>query len=157
MLIDLDKIKNCDSINIKLSEDVFNRYLQNVNEYFTALEKDIDKIKLNETMDVISALVSFQEYFHSQTKWERLILQTLDMLRKGLNKSFFGDIAIFFGLSHVTYAVQALSFKVPKIKPFLDGINDVLLSKLSERLKSSDKKEFNTIGNYEVKIGRAHV
>jgi len=150
MLIDLEKIKNCKSIRIKLSEDSFNYYLQNVNEYYTALEKDIITIKPSETMDVISVLVGFREYFYSESEWERLILHALDVLRKGINKSFFYDTAIFYGMTHVAYSVFALSAKVSKIKPFLQGINDVLLDKLSDYLKSADKNEFNTTGNYEV-------
>ena len=149
-MIDLNKIKNCSNIRIKLSEESFDHYLLNVGEYFTALEKDISKIKPSETMDVIAALVSFREYFYSESEWERLTLQSLDVLRKGLNKSFFYDTAIFYGMAHVAYSVYALSSQVPKIKPFLQGINDVLLNKLSDCLKSADKEEFYTTGNYEV-------
>jgi len=150
MLIDLEKIKNCDSFGIKLPDESLNRYLHNVNEYFMALEKDVHTIKPNEAMDVLSALVGFQEYFHSESEWEGLTLRALDLLRKGINKSFFYDTAIIFGLTHVAYSVYALSDKTPKIKPFLHGINDVLLNKLSDYLKSANKEEFNTIGNYEV-------
>jgi len=149
MLIDLDKIRNCDSIRIKISEESFDCYLQNVNEYFTVLEKDIFTIKPKETMDVISALVGFKEYFCLESEWERLALRSLDILRKGINKSFFNDTAIFFGLAHVAYAVYGLTAKAPKIRSFLQGINDMLLNKLTEELKASDKKEFYTIGNYE--------
>jgi len=150
MIMDLEKIRNCDSISINLPEDMFNCYLQNVNEYFSTLEKDIYTIKPKETMDVISALVGFQEYFSSKSEWERLTLHALDVLRKGISKSFFNDTAIFYGMSHVAYSIDALSSKAPKIKPFLQGINDILLDKLSDYLKSADKKDFNTIGNYEV-------
>jgi len=150
MLIDIERLKNCDKINMKLSEDAFNCYLQNVNEYFSALEMDINAVKPKETMDVISTLISFQEYFCSKSEWERLTLHSLDVLRKGIDKSFFYDTAIFYGMTHVAYSVYALSSKAPKIKPFLQGINDILLDKLSDYLKSADKKEFNTTGNYEV-------
>jgi len=150
MLIDLEKIRNCNNIRVKLSEDSFSSYLQNINEYFTALERDINTIKPLETMDVITALVSFREYFYSETEWERLILHFLELLKKGLNKSFITDISIFYGLSHVAYSVYALTHVAPKIKPFLHGINDLLLSKLSDYLKSADTKEFNMYGNYEV-------
>jgi len=114
--------------------------LQNVAEYFTALKKDIYTVKPRETMDVISVLIGFREYFHSESEWERLILHSLDVLRKRINKSFFYDTAIFFGMTHVAYSIHGLSAKAPKIKPFLHGINDVLLDKLSNYLKSSKGK-----------------
>ena len=150
MLIDIDKIRNCNDIRIKLSEDSFNCYLQNIGEYFDSLKKDIYTMKPQETMDVISIMGSFQEYFYSESEWECLILHLLNVLRKGINKSFFNDTAIFYGMTHVAYSVYALSLKVPKIKPLLQGINDVLLDKLSHYLESSNKHEFATIGNYEV-------
>jgi len=147
MLIDIERLKS--SSSIELQSDSINNYLQNVGEYFSALENDISTIKPKETMDVISVLVGFKEYFRSETEWERLTLRSLDVLAKGINKSFFNDTAIFYGMTHVAYSVYALSSKVPKIKPFLQGINNTLLDKLADYLKAADKKEFNTIGNYE--------
>lgn len=153
MLIDIEKLKNCNSVKVKLSEAAFNSYLHNVGEYFDALEGDSSKMKANEAVDVISILADFKEYFVSELEWESLTRHLLNLIRLGVTKSTFNNVAIFSGLTHVAYSVYVLSVQAPKIKPFLQGINDILLDKLNDFLRFSEKEEFYTVGNYEVIAG----
>jgi lantibiotic modifying enzyme len=46
-----------------------------------------------------------------------------------------------------------LSVNTPKIKPFLQDINEILLGNLSDYLAGADNQKFNTMGNYEVIMG----
>jgi len=149
MLLNLEKIRT-DSFKIKLSDNVLDSFVQNVGEYFSAFERDIDKINPNDAVDIISALAAFMDYFDCKSEWERLTLHVLDVLRKGVNRSFFHKFANFSGMSHVAFAVKDLAIKSPKLEPFLHGINKILLDNLSAYMKKSDSKEFKTSGNFEV-------
>ncbi|MCL2426864.1 MAG: lanthionine synthetase C family protein [Oscillospiraceae bacterium] len=149
MLINIEKIKSCESIKLKLPEHIFDEYIQNVCEYFALLE-NINNVKPGEAVDVVSALVSFREYFDIETEWERLTLHTLDTLRKGINRSFFDKISVFGGMAQVAFSVSALSLAAPKIEPFLKSVNEILLNNLAEYLGGAEKEDFYTLGNYEV-------
>ena len=150
MILDIDKMKSDDSIKIKLPDQVMDKFIQNSCEYFATLEKDISKINPNNAVDVVSALTLFAEYFSSQAEWERITLHTLELLKKGIDRSFFHEFANFSGMSHVGFSVKDLAAKVSKVQPFLHGINKMLLENLSAYLAGSDKKEFKTDGNFEV-------
>lgn len=153
MFIDFKKINLDGYNNIKLSKFIFNSYIQNVDDYFTSLNKDLNKIKPSEVIDIIGALAGFKEYFNSESEWERLTLHSLDILRKGINKSLLHKISSFGGITHAAFVVYNLSKTTPKINIFLQGINELLLSNLSIFLEASDKNEFNTVGNFEVIMG----
>jgi len=152
MFINVEKIKSCESIQLKLPEHIFDGYVQNVYNYFAALE-NTDSIKPGDAADVLSALVAFREYFDVEAEWERLTLYVLDILKKGINRSFFDKIAVFGGLTHVAYSIHALSASTSKIEPFLKSVNEVLLSNLSDYLAGAEKENFYTLGNYEVITG----
>ena len=153
MPINVEKIKSCESIKLKLSDNVLDSYIENVCEYFSALNKNINVVKPGDAIDILSALAGFREYFDDEAEWERLTLYTLDILRKGINKSFFNKISVFGGMTHVAFSVHALSVKAPKIEPFLQSINEVLLGNLARYLEKSDSDEFYKDGNYEVITG----
>ena len=150
MPINIHKMKFDSSFSIKLPDYIFDAYTQNVYDYFATLEKNLNKVSPDDAMDVISALNMFREYFNSESEWEHLTLHSLNLLQKGIQRSHFDKIANFSGLSHIAFVIYDLSITTPKIKPFLQRINELLVNNLSEYLKDSDKKTFNVAGNYEV-------
>jgi len=125
-------------------------FVQNASGYFAALEDDISKIKPSETIDVISALTTFREYFENESAWEQLMLRTLDILQKGIKRSMFDGIASFRGMTHIAYVIHDLAVSTPKLNSFYKDINKILLDSIAEFLKASDKDDFYTKGNYEV-------
>ena len=148
-MINHEKIRT-QNFKVKLPDELLDLFIQNASEYFMALEKDLHKVSPIDSVDVISALTNFREYFNSESEWERLTLQSLDVLRKGVQGAFFDKIAAITGMTHVAFAVHVLSEQAPKVRPFLQSINDLLLSNVDDFLKKSNKKEFNMAGNYEI-------
>ena len=150
MIINLEKLKTCNSFAVKIPEHILDLYAKNVNEYFISLEKNFHKVKPSESVDIVSALTSFKEYFNSDSEWEHLTLQSLDILRKGAKGLFFDKIAAFGGMTHVAFAIQGLLEKTHKINPFFQSINNILLDNTTAFLKKSSNKEFNSSGNFEI-------
>jgi len=148
MILNIDKMKS-DS-RLKFSESVFDAYVENTCAYFKNISENISKISPDDSIDIISVLCEFKEYFISESEWEQITKHMLNMLQKGIKRSLFDKISNFSGLAHIAFVIYGLSLKAPKIEPFLQGINELLLSNLAEFIKNSDKKSFNTEGNYEV-------
>ena len=150
MLLNIDRIKSDTNFKMVLPDIAFNGFIQNACDYFASLDQNISKVQPNETMDIISALAGFREYFDQESEWERLTLCCLDVLRKGVSRSIFHDFAAIEGMTHVGFSVHDLSMKAPKIEPFLQGIKKMLVGNLSSFLKTSEGKEFSMDGNFEV-------
>ena len=153
MIIDIEKLKSCDSFELKLSAHFLYEYAENVREYFMLLTEKTTSVRPADAIDVLSALVAFREYFADEATWERLTLRMLDIIRKGINKSLFNKIAVFSGMTHIAFSVHALSISTPKIRSFLERINEILLENLANYLKDADNEDFFTKGNYEVILG----
>ena len=150
MLLDESKIRQDDGIKIKLSDEVFDGFINNACEYFTILESDLGELTPRDAIDVLSIITDFREYFVSESDWDCLTLQILDMIRRGVSRSMYQDIASFSGMTHIGYNTYGLSLISPKINDFFKGIVNVLLDDLASYTKKSGGEEFNTTGNYEV-------
>jgi len=150
MLLNFDKLKSVNCFKVRLSEKSFEMFFQNACAYFSALENDINRVNPNEVMCVISVLTDFKEYFEREADWERLTLHALNILQKGVYRSVYDKIASFLGMTHVAYVTHDLALRTPKIKPFHDGINKILIENLTDFLKASNDDEFYRDSNYEV-------
>jgi len=153
MLLDINKMKMDIKSKSQLPENLLDSLVKNSCEYFTSLDKELDKVKPTEIVDVISILANFKEYFSSESEWERLTLHSLNVLRKGINASIFHDYAVFSGITHVAFSIYELSVTTPKIQSFLDSIIKLLLENLSSYLEGANKEKFKTSGNFEVISG----
>ena len=149
-MISIDKIKPVNNSKVSLSQQSFEMFVQNTCDYFMTLKNDVSKISPNEAIDVISTLTVFRQYFENESEWEGLTLQALSILQNAVKRSMFDKIASFGGMTHVAFVTHDLALTAPKVKPFHEGINKILLYNLTEYLKTSDENEFYTNGNYEV-------
>jgi len=153
MFINIEKISLCEGIKVQLPEHVFEAFTQNVCEYFSILENNVNTIRVDGAADIISALVAFREYFDSESDWESITLYALDIIRKGINRSHFDKISAFAGMTRIAFSLHELSEETPKIEPFFQGANELLLGNLHDYLEESDRKEFYSGGNYEAIMG----
>jgi len=150
MLLSIDKLKLANSNKVRLSEASLEEFIRNTCDYFENLNLDSEKINPYDAVDVVSALAAFQEYFESIAVWERLALNALNALQNGIKRSLFDKIASFSGITHIAFAINDLAFIAPKVAPFLNGINELLLKNLTAYLSISKVDGFYSEGNFEV-------
>jgi len=157
MIINLDKMRCDGNIKVRLKDEYFEMFLQNVGEYFSKLENAFSKtpprINPMEALNIISMLSGFKDYFDSEHEWERLTLESLGVLRKGISGGFFGKFSAFSGMAHVAFVAHNLSLKAPNIRPFVDGINKILVDNLSKYLHTTSEEDLMNRGSYEVISG----
>ena len=157
MLIDLNKIRYDSEIKVRLSDECFEMFIQNVKDYFTILENEFNKssprISPLDALSIISMLVGFKDYFDSIPAWERLSLESLKVVHKGVSRGVFDKFSLFSGMTHVAFIIHNMSFKTPSIKPFLYDVNKILLNNLSVYLSSTSMEELMNTGTYEVITG----
>jgi hypothetical protein len=157
MLINFDKIRYDNGIKASLKDEFFEMFIQNVGEYFNILESEFNKTPLrinpSEALNIISMLAGFKYCFISQEEWERLTLKSLGVLRRGVVSDVFGKFEVFFGIGQVTFTIHNLSLIAPNIKPFMNGLNKILIDNLSKYLDTTKIEDLMTTSNYEVIAG----
>jgi len=150
MIIDVEKLKTCESIKIKLDDTYMDAFCKNANDYFTLVADNPSGISSVDCIDVLSALVYFREYFIDEAQWQSLILKMLEIIRTGVNRSSFDKIAVFAGMTHIAFTVRSLAKIAPRLRLFSKEVDEILLSNLNDFLSKSNSDKFYTEGNYEV-------
>jgi len=152
MILNLNNfdVKNNVDESLTFPKSSFKKFAQNADAYFQAVDSGLNKINPNDAIDVLSALVAFKGYFVNESKWEQLTLHLLNTLQKGIQKSIYDKIASFEGMTHVAYTINDLVSVAPKLKPFHENINQILLENLDAHLQRADQDKYYTKGNFEV-------
>ena len=150
MIIDIKELKTCESIKIKLDDTYMDAFCKNANDYFAFVADNHSDINYLDCVDVLSALIHFREYFIDLMQWRSLVLEMIELIRAGVNNSFFDKIAAFSGLAHIAFTVRSLAEIAPKLKLFSKEVDEILLANLTDFLSKSDSDKFYTEGNYDV-------
>ena len=157
MLINQEKIRQDSGIKVVLKSECFDMFIQNIDEYFRILKDEFNKtppkITPFEALNIISLLAGCKDYFKSLQEWERLTLESLKILRKGIVSGVFNNFSAFLGMTHVAFVIHNLSLKTPSIMPFWNGVNKALLDNLNSYLNSASKEDLMNSGNFEVIAG----
>jgi len=101
----------------------------------------------------LSVLIGFKDYFISEARWESLVLQSIEKIRRDVYDSVFHPYHTFSGITEIALIVHSLSEVIPTLNRFLDRINELLCINVSSYLKQSGNREFLTSNNFELIYG----
>lgn len=141
------------SVKLDLDSRKIEIFTQKVQEFFTILEDSIEKAEGVKTLEILSVLVSFKEYFSSESEWASLVHRLLEILCQDLSVPVFHPIFAYSGISQVAFTLHQLYEKIPNIERLLCKVNELLLANLHEYIKASNIPEFFTMNTFELLYG----
>lgn len=99
----------------------FNIFIYQLEKY---LEEIMNRAKMTliERLDVVSVLISMEEYFDDYNKWISIIHNHLVVIRNTLYETYL-PVSSFYGLTYICYIVQAISNRIPNLRSFADSLN----------------------------------
>lgn len=126
----------------------FNIFIYQLEKY---LEEIMNRAKMTliERLDVVSVLISMEEYFDDYNKWISIIHNHLVVIRNTLYETYL-PVSSFYGLTYICYIVQAISNRIPNLRNFADSLNFFLIQRIDEELKDYEKKECKTNKDFEL-------
>ena len=153
MLLNFPKIKTSMTTKLSLSDDITERYVEKLQDYFGAIESNLEDIDAHEVIEALSTLVSFKKYFASEEKWEHLISLSLEKVRQGIYQSKFHPFFAHSGIAHVAFTIQSLHEKTPSINRFMQSTSKLLAANIYRYLLSVNEAELMLTNNFELLYG----
>jgi len=153
MILELSEITQKLSAKIDLNEEKIEKFTKKLQDFFDILENRIEIADKTEILEILSMLTTFKENFISKSKWEALVLRSLEIIRQNLHDSIYHPFSTYSGIGHVAFILNQLYEKNPNIKRFLYSVNELLSANLQRYLRDSQIPELSTINNFEFIYG----
>lgn len=123
-----------------------------IDNYLIMLENEVQTLDPMQALEALSSLVQFKPICGSETNWESTVIYILNLIQNSLYQSKYHLFSCFSGVTQVGYYIFELSYKIPSLTRFLNGINSLLVNNINKYLYFCKDKVY-TNKSYELISG----
>jgi len=155
----IDKSKLCHDILQKTSlpREIAERFSEENDKFLKKINEGIEDVSAYEAIDIVSLLISVDEYFVSKQQWDSLIYVCLTKIRNGIYNGGFNTISSFTGITYLSFIIKELHKKIPELERFFHTLELLQSNILSYYLNLPGNAEFYEQKGFELIQGMTGV
>lgn len=143
--------------DVGISTDKGKKFIGKLEEFCKFIEIDLKYANSSETLEIISFLATFKQYFCEKNEWENLIVYSLKNIQCFIYNFEYHPLFIYEGLTHIAFVINELKKIDSSINRFQNKLNEILLTNIARYLEIYNRfKDLNT-NNFEFIYGLSGV
>lgn len=129
------------------------KFVNSLDTFLQEMTEEKENLGTTEVVDVLSLLITLQDYFSCTSEWEDLVYVCLTRIRDNIYSKKYSFPAAFSGLAYVAFITRELANVAPDLKSFLRSIETLLCHDVHRYCNPHDINAFHSTNSYELISG----